>query len=372
MKKYLLVLLVSLIFVLSVNVEGKPTENKFYETQWRSIEKYNKMIDSFERKYGDFPVGYSGAYIGEDGKLNVKLLRSEMKELKTTIKNENIDDITFLEGEVSFLELRRLQKEIAELDEFISAINVQILSVYKDVIKQKVIVEVSGNLDRTHKMFSKFVDVGLIEVVISEYERPTANINAGNGISSYGAGGGSIGFAATVNGKDGIITAGHVATETEKFYIEGSDGLYRSYGYTEDSYLQVNADFAFIESFSNDDLTRYTKNGYYIEFATTGSLPQNTTVDILGDISGIVTTTVLDSTATVYVSYYAPVGTIKHTNVVKYDDPVSPGDSGGGVFVEFTSNSYILTAIMISTSTHTSTGNKFVDIYNELNMTLYG
>ena len=373
--KLLMIVLVVLIF--GVNVSAKDNSlTKFDKNQIKSIEKYNRMLDKFDSKYGELPDYYSGAYIDENGKLKIKITKDEKSLFKSDMDDLLIIKSDVINGTVPFKSLVKSQKELSKLINELENSNVEITGIYKDTILELLFVEVKGLDDWKIEAIQGYVNIENIEFINSEdLQVPTAAtlnpINSGDNVVNFQRPtvASSVGFPATRNGQEGYVLSGHAVSGGHRIGFEDSLGMYQEVGMVTSSLIVDGVDASFVDLYPGYNVTTTTNDGKTIKYTTSGSYPQGTHFKLFGTTTYLSTLTLYDWSATTTVTY--SFGNFQHNDMMRFTNLVLGGNSGGGIFLVHSSQYYTLVGNMVSSSQNLpiSHGGKYSNMVTELGVT---
>lgn len=343
------------------NEQIKAYENSLIETygdnyksilskKIKSTELAQKIESDFEKnEFGEnkYPDNFGGMFIDSNGDLVVNIKRTDTlsknlmyeSSMKKNNLNENENVITNM-VDYSYYELENINNEITKYfsggivsyDNFVAN--------YIDEFSNRVTVELKDiSVEKQNEFKKEVVDSEVIDFKEGERVSTTATYKTGSQISTtytikkgntttMSGGNCSIGFKAKRNGTLGYVTAGHCFGFMDYTVSSATS----SYGTYQTRVYNSSMDAAFValssgNSVSNDLAT----TGYQASFInTTGStyFVSGTPVGKVGYVTkythGSVTS--LDYSVTDDEGYY-------HTGLVKTNQPIQKGDSGGPVFV---------------------------------------
>lgn len=227
---------------------GKNYEEKLANNQ-NAVKSAHKIENTFQKnKKGDYiyPNYVGGLYINNDDRLVIQLVEGsiptmENKEYinyKNIIEIDNNAKVEFVN--YSYEELTKIHDII--LNDFLGKDN-NVVGLYTDVIKNKVVVEVKNrDMVKLEKMKENGINIDMVVFEKGGSFSEVANINPGGkffgtaGYCSYGY------RAKTGQGKIGIVTAGHCFTNNgESISGIGTVTQRRNDGTLDVAFVQTNS-----------------------------------------------------------------------------------------------------------------------------------
>ena len=225
---------------------------ELFERNAQSAENADKIREMFQKDENSEPIYpdfIGGLYINDDDYLVIQIVKENIpshftKEYFLYENILNIDKYSIVEYvKYSYSELNTINSEISK--KFIEN-NTNISTFYIDVINNKLTVELKENSkSEVAKFKSEIVNSNTITFINEEELTSFANLNPGAKLGTYNA---SIGFRAKLNGKNGIVTAGHSVIGPGLNTSVAGIGTLRKRAYTNNS----NIDAAFIETNSSN------------------------------------------------------------------------------------------------------------------------
>ncbi len=319
---------------------GGKTE-EFYANQAESIAQYNKLLERFSVQNRSvagekvYDSRFGGAYLNDDGELIV-LLTENTNENQALVKEYTEEPkILIATCKYSYNELNRIINTINLHLEELRKLGADISSIYTDVMNNCVVIKVRNLNEYKESEIRKIVDSDCMvfqntnEIV--EYQDSTLQVDMKGGFelrniaTSKTA---TLGFGAIRNGVRGYVTASHFGRSIGQqiSYNETIIGTVKQSGYYPNTY----ADAAFIESNGAASPTNMIMGGYYCTAASTLEYPQNTSILMYGNKSGLQSGTIYSYNHT-YVPYNPEDYTsTDHVLAIYYSQN---GDSGGPVFI---------------------------------------
>ena len=286
-----------------VNALPIPTDhgNKFYETQNRSNEVYNHLLQSFSEQSEVtenqimeldikkcYPDYYGGAYINnETGKLMVLLTDARVAN-KVEVRNatNNSTNVLFETCEVSLNEMYEVIEILSDKIDDLYELGIEIDSISDDILNQRVVVSIKDCSTEKMGVINNLIECDFLYFENSKgIEEHSASLGGGYRVSASGAFS-TLGFAATRNGVKGYVVTGHHAgSSTGKvFSYNGTTiGSVTATAY----YNNSTADAAFVKSNGNFTPSQVLSNAGSIWGASSSSLAVNTTVYMLGMVSSL-------------------------------------------------------------------------------------
>lgn len=194
-------------------------DEAFFKTQKLSIEKYNKMLNTFDensnlavKKGGhNYDDNYGGSFIDDNGEL-VVLLTNNNDDNKTKIKRYTGDnDIKTQKCSYSYNDLLEVIHTINNNLDNLSKQGVILEEMYDDVWSNQVIIAIRDLNDEKEKIVRGIIDKDFMVIKPSNNSfKNVVNVTGGNGISTS-KGTSTLGFGATRNGVRGYVISGHGA-----------------------------------------------------------------------------------------------------------------------------------------------------------------
>ena len=253
MKKLIKVMAICLCFMFAI--QYMPSEQTQYiamedvlafeeidvelaENQIESIQQYRKMLKTFNenaktRVSGEqvYDENYGGAYIDKDGKLVVLLVDNDENRVASIKECTGNVNIRIEDCKYSFNEILDVINIMNDNLIYLSDLGICITEMYEDVYTNKVKIGVL-ELDKTKENIIRgIVDVPYMEIYSTDvfFEANDAvYVKGGERITEVGDGSySSIGFAATRNGVDGLVIAGHAGNSTSDMFLYNNLALGR-------------------------------------------------------------------------------------------------------------------------------------------------
>lgn len=228
---------------------------EYVKKEAESTEQYRKMLESFnsnsktrsanEQVYDE---NYGGSYIDENGELVVILVNTQETECNKIRSVTENNSIKIEKCQYSYNELMRVIDTIADNFDYLLEYDVGIAKMYEDVYTNSVQIGVHKLDAEKEAKIREIVDSPCMNIFnvdnLVEYQS-SSEIKAGDTIvSALTRNGGTVGFCATRNGKEGIVTAGHLAYQDYEIMMFED----KFFGHVEVSSFRVgsNADAGFV------------------------------------------------------------------------------------------------------------------------------
>lgn len=340
MKKNILKIMILFSFVFVLFLESTNAEmfdQKTLEKNWKQTLLAGKIEDIIKKE--GYPDYYGGMYISDDSEqLIIQIVRNNIPK-KTSNYYNNYEKILTMSDTIkieyvnnSYADLNKINDAIIE--KYIIQKNQQSNwnANYIDVINNTVVIETTNNVTNIKKTIKNdllnSVDLdnfGIVSIVQTKGKNINyaTTLKAGQGISTS-PGPCSMGFRAKVNGKTGIITAGHCTNGLN----QNINGLGIVKKYKESG----NVDAAFIETITtlSPSNTLIYSSGVTSKLNTVTSPPSlavNTIIGKSGKSSKYTTGKITN------LNYSGTFDGIAFTGLISTTAGSAPGDSGAPVFI---------------------------------------
>lgn len=347
---------------------GKNYEEKLANNQ-NAVKSAHKIENTFQKnKKGNYiyPNYVGGLYINNDDRLVIQLVEGsiptmENKEYinyKNIIEMDNNAKVEFVN--YSYEELTKIHDII--LNDFLGKDN-NVVGLYTDVIKNKVVVEVKNrDMVKLEKMKENGINIDMVVFEKGGSFSEVANINPGGkffgtaGYCSYGY------RAKTGQGKIGIVTAGHCFTNNEESISGiGTVTKRRNDGTLDAAFVQTNSGVT-----PTNTLDQKPAFGTYNTISTTvtSSYVTGQSIAKLGYRTGYTMGNVVSGNYS-----YTDQG-VTYTDLVRASLAVEQGDSGGIVIetrLTFPNTSYTTAGIVKSKGNGSFSGQALITKASKIN-----
>ena len=283
-------------------------DNEFYITQNESVKVYNEMLEAFSRESNqtyslsskntgqNYPEYYGGAFVDDNGELVVlvtEITNSVNKEIYQV--TDGSSQVSTELCEVSYNEMCYVIDLLTDKIDILRKQGIIIESISDDIMNGNVTVSVVDLNIEKEEIIRKLIDCDFLEFENSKGFVDEESVGGGYGITSS-SGSSTAGFAATLNGKKGLVVAGHAFPTVGKIaYYNGSQiGKVTVTSYKNNS----TADAAFIPATGNVSITAILKNNGHIMSGSTIDTPVNTTVYMFGNKSNLQSGKILSTNVT--------------------------------------------------------------------------
>jgi len=317
----------------------KPTEAEM--KQLYSVRKFQNMLEN-TGDYSSFNSEYAGAFLDEDGNLNVNVVKGSSNRFKNGLSL----DSSIILNEVDY-SLQELHKGRMIIEESMTELN--IVSIYISVIDNSISMEISDNFEENTKKIQTLTSVSnLIMTKLTDGTsiQTTADYYMGNGdYISSGTSYFTSGVAAmNEDGDEGFITVGHVKSVVDwgdSVKVDGvTAGYYRQSDFGDLDGGNTNSDAAFVELkntwFTHWHSTHILYNldvclyePYYSAAVVPGYLITGLSLTAFGGVSGMQSGNILATDVDTYVDNGGVIVYI--TETVRADYVAIRGDSGAPV-----------------------------------------
>lgn len=321
-----LLLSTSLVGQSAFAASNPPKSASFFSNQKVALKNYHSLKEGFKKQFNSddtYPDSYAGAYIDDNGNLNINL-----SDDGASIKSAVNDDRTIYHS-VAFSN-KQLNNAVKFLNNYLG----------KDGI---VATEVDEKNDKVYVYLQNANDTSIVNQLVSNF--PFVEIKQQkNAIkltyTVYNGGGAvdgnesfSIGFGAKNNstGQIGFVIPGHVGSAGSNVTYGGN-----SLGNVSSSYFGPNVDAAFVpRSNSSWTAVNYFYNSYTYS-GTQNEEPQGAYLEKFGAYSYMTAGYVLSN------NFSYTVNNINFTDMEKADYEAIQGDSGAPVTYWDGSNRYLV------------------------------
>lgn len=284
---------------------------------------------------------FGGMYIDENGELVVCLLsNSSNKDIQSFASRleSNVSQTQFINYTNVKYSLEELNKEIEYLSLYMQELNIESIALNERL--NKIFIVVPKNYSNYDKLTSILTNSDMVEIMESEGGECVNTLDlypiCGSEMK-YSNISFSMGFPARWNGKYGYTVPGHAVSVGTQIY-NGGIAPRSSVGTVRFQQFSGSADVAFVE---RQNTIFDTWHGRLSPYQTTSppamfSVIQGTTVQFKGQVSGNKTGTVMSTNFSVVASGVLLTKQVKSTYVA------IKGDSGGTVYINSSSGSYIV------------------------------
>lgn len=321
---------------------GGKTE-EFFRTQTESIIQYNQLLNKLKSQTWSrggktiYEQCYGGAYLNDDGELVVLLSNNTYANRERMKEYTDNPDILLETCTYSYNELQSVINSIRSSHTELKEIGAGISSMYIDVINNRVVINVQNLNAYKESEIRKVIDSSCMVIQnteeVFELQEGVSQISVNPGselINLSTSKKATFGFAATRNGVQGYVTAGHFgkAVGQQISYNGSVIGTVTRTGWTENTY----ADAAFIESNGVAVPSTAFLGGYHCTATLTPTIdfPVNTVIYMYGKISGL-----QSGKLNSYTYDYIPLNPEYYTvtDHVIADYKSAEGDSGAPIFI---------------------------------------
>lgn len=343
LKRLLPIFLVLSILLYSFGIfsaNASDNQSKFQSNQNVAYENYNTIKEHYKTKYGkDHPENYAGAYLDEEGNLNINLVGDN------GIVGESDNDLRILVKDDK-IKYHKVKYSLNHLDNIINSLNdkmvsLDIAAIELDEQNNKVYIYLNDLNNTQISKIKKVIDSPAIEFKQQEQKITLTATDLVNGTAFSSAGKSfTLSFGAKKSdGTVGYIFPGHITASTGYNVYIGSSSNGTSIGTVTKKVFGGSSDASFITKV-NIDYQPSTKldifnsyNGYVPAFY---GYIQNTSLRAWGAVSGSQNGKILSS------SYSFIVDGVTLTDMVKSDYKAITGDSGAPVCITSGTGSYTL------------------------------
>jgi streptogrisin B len=301
------------------NVFADPGDNSNFITNQNNALENNKILHENMKKNSELDENFAGAYIDEDGNLNVNYV-GDIEKVKNTLKLNNVN---FHSAKYSYKHLEDITNKLSD-----KMIELGIKSVELDDRNNKVIITLDKFDKEKENRIKKEIDSPAMDIIEDSHvgsAQFTVNVTNGAQAITAGGQGSTVGCAAkTTSGVAGFLIPGHITAIAGDCSVGGNvvgtvdHGQFG--GKIDATFVKCNTGYTPCENFTNGD-------SYIAATVDTSQygLVVGLSVYGYGSKSGKQPGKVLST------NYSEVVDGTPMTNMVKCDYKAVHGDSGAGV-----------------------------------------
>lgn len=312
-------------------------DNEFYVTQTESIRVYNEMLEAFAEETNityslssqtteeSYPEYYGGAYIDDNGEL-VVLVTEITNSINSKVRQatDYSPQVSTELCEVSYNEMCYVIDFLTDKMDELRNQGVVIESIRDDIINGNVVIAIVNLTYEKEQAIRKMIDCDFLKFENSTgFNDEATNVSGGYRLAR-GTHYSTASFAATLNGKNGLVVSGHgfPSVGNAAYYNGVKIGEVSKTAYKNNS----KADASFVPATGNVTITAVLKNGGHIMSGSMLDPPVNSTVYMYGAKSGLTSGKI---TSINYTSNYKDGTVIVKQCLATYSS--QDGDSGAPI-----------------------------------------